>query len=267
MGTVYDPFIARGLDALTYACYQDARFMLAGTPSGITLAPEGGAHQSVGTPLLGMGQPGLTAFEPAFADEVAEIMLWGFGHLQNPAGGALYCRLSTRTIDQPARAIDAALRNDILAGGYWLAEPSADAPLAVVFSGAVAPEAEAAFEELSEELPGIGLLAVTSADRLYADLLAATLARARGTPTAATHAETLLGRLAPDAALVTVLDGHPAALSWLGTVAGHRPYALGVTGFGESGDIPALYARHRIDTDAILDMAALACVDRARRRA
>ena len=83
----------------------------------------------------------------------------------------------------------------------------------------------------------------------------------------AAHAETLLGRLPPGAALVTVLDGHPAALSWLGTVAGHRAYPLGVTGFGESGDIPALYAKHRIDTDAILDMAALACVDRARRRA
>ena len=86
VGTVYDPFIARGLDALSYACYQDARFLLAGTPSGITLAPEGGAHQSVGTPLIGMGQPGLTSFEPAFADELAEIMLWGFGQLQGSGG-------------------------------------------------------------------------------------------------------------------------------------------------------------------------------------
>ena len=267
VGTVYDPFIARGLDALNYACYQDARFLLAGTPSGITLAPEGGAHQSVGTPLLGMGQPGLTSFEPAFADELAAIMLWGFGHLQDPDGGALYCRLSTRTVDQPTREIDAALRSDILAGGYWLAEPGRHAPLAVVFSGAVAPEAQAAHEALADEIPGVGLLAVTSADRLYGDLLAAAEARARGEAAPAAHAETLLGRLPPDAALVTVLDGHPAALSWLGTVAGHRAYPLGVTGFGESGDIPALYARHRIDSDAILDMAALACVDRARRRA
>ena len=113
----------------------------------------------------------------------------------------------------------------------------------------------------------IGLLAVTSADRLYGDLMDASQARARGEAAPPTHAEALLGRLPPDAALVTVLDGHPAALSWLGTVAGHRAYPLGVTGFGESGDIPALYAKHRIDTDAILDMAALACVDRARRRA
>ncbi|MDE0389090.1 MAG: transketolase, partial [Rhodospirillales bacterium] len=266
VGTVYDPFIARGLDALTYACYQDARFMLAGTPSGITLAPEGGAHQSVGTPLLGMGQPGLTSFEPAFADEIAEIMLWGFGHLQEPGGGSLYYRLSTRTIEQPEREIDVALRHDLLAGGYWLVEPAPDAPLALVFSGAIAPEAQEAHAALVEEIPGVGLLTVTSADRLYGDLMAATQARARGEAAPVTHAETLLGRLPPDAALITVLDGHPAALSWLGTVAGHRAYPLGVTGFGESGDIPALYAKHRIDTDAILDMAALACVDRARRR-
>ena len=162
--------------------------------------------------------------------------------------------------------MDAALRHDVLAGGYWLAEPAPEAPLALIFSGAVAPEAQAAHEALAEELPGIGLLAITSADRLYGDLLAAAEARSRGEAVPAAHAETLLGRLPPDAALVTVLDGHPASLSWLGTVAGHRTYPLGVTGFGESGDIPALYAKHRIDTDAILDMAALACVDRARRR-
>ena len=71
IGTVYDPFIARGLDALNYACYQDARFMLVATPSGVTLGPEGGAHQSINSPLIGIGQPGLTYFEPAYADELA----------------------------------------------------------------------------------------------------------------------------------------------------------------------------------------------------
>ena len=54
VGTVYDPFVNRGLDALLYACYQDARFLLVSTPSGMTLAPEGGQHQSVNTPLIGM---------------------------------------------------------------------------------------------------------------------------------------------------------------------------------------------------------------------
>ena len=103
VGTLYDPFIARGLDALNYACYQDARFMVVATPSGITLAPEGGAHQSITTPLIGMSQPGLTAFEPAYADELAAILEWGFQHMQAEDGGSVYLRLSTRPIAQAER--------------------------------------------------------------------------------------------------------------------------------------------------------------------
>ncbi len=71
VGTLYDPFIERGLDALNYACYQDARFILVATPSGVTLAGEGGAHQSIATPLIGMAQDGLASFEPAYVDELA----------------------------------------------------------------------------------------------------------------------------------------------------------------------------------------------------
>src|ERR1700721_66963 len=105
IGTLYDPFIERGLDALNYACYQDARFMVAATPSGITLAPEGGAHQSIATPLIGMAQDGLSYFEPAFVDELALIMGWGFRHMQREGGegGSVYLRLTTRTLDQPQR--------------------------------------------------------------------------------------------------------------------------------------------------------------------
>ncbi len=106
IATLYDPFIQRGLDALNYACYQDARFMVAATPSGITLAPEGGAHQSIATPLIGMAQDGLASFEPAFVDELAVIMGWGFQHMQREGageGGSVYLRLSTRTLEQPQR--------------------------------------------------------------------------------------------------------------------------------------------------------------------
>jgi len=100
VGTLYDPFIARGLDALNYGCYCDARFMLVATPAGVTLAPEGGAHQSINTPLIGMGQPGLASYEPAYADELKAIMRWGFQHMQAPAGegGSVYLRLSTRSL-------------------------------------------------------------------------------------------------------------------------------------------------------------------------
>ncbi len=117
IGTLYDPFIARGLDALNYACYQDARFILVGTPSGVTLAPEGGAHQSIGTPLIGIAQDGLAAFEPAFVDELAVILDWAFAYVQrngegqpsernwlrDETGGSVYLRLSTRPVEQPKR--------------------------------------------------------------------------------------------------------------------------------------------------------------------
>ena len=264
VGTVYDPFIARGLDALNYACYQDARFMLAGTPSGVSLSPEGGAHQSISTPLIGMGQPGLTLFEPAFADELAAIMLWGFGHMQAADGGSLYLRLSTRAVEQPVREMHDGLRGDILNGAYWRVAPAPDASLAVVYCGALAAEAEDAFQALLEDIPGAGLLAVTSPDRLHSDWQAARQSQSIGEARAPSHIETLLRQLRPGAALVSVLDGHPATLSWLGSVAGHRPYPLGVTAFGESGDVNSLYRKHAIDAEAILDMAALACLDATR---
>jgi pyruvate dehydrogenase E1 component len=79
------------------------------------------------------------------------------------------------------------------------------------------------------------------------------------------HVERLLAPLAPDAALVTVLDGHPAALSWLGSVRGQPTYPLGVERFGQSGDVPDLYRVHGIDEDAIIGAVARACVDRVRR--
>src|SRR5207344_1364856 len=127
VGTLYDPFIQRGLDALNYACYQDARFILVATPSGITLAPEGGAHQSMVEPLIGLGQPGLVGFEPAYADELAVLMRWALAEIQEEGGESVYFRLSTRPVEQPERELDAALAEEFIAGAYWLREPAPDA--------------------------------------------------------------------------------------------------------------------------------------------
>jgi pyruvate dehydrogenase E1 component len=265
VGTLYDPFICRGLDALNYACYQDARFIVAGTPSGLTLAPEGGAHQSISTPLIGMAQDGLASFEPAFADELAVIMEWAFDYIQREApedaehrwhrdekGGSVYLRLSTRPLDQPARTITPELRQAIIDGGYWLRRPDPAAELAIVYCGAVAPEAVEAAGLLSEDRRGVGVLAVTSADRLSAGWHAAQRAREQGDRTAQARVEDLLGALSRDAALVTVTDGYPEALSWLGGVRGHRVRALGVEHFGQSGSIVELYGHYGLDVNAIL---------------
>ncbi|AUG54281.1 hypothetical protein [Thalassospira marina] len=253
VGTLYDPFIARGLDALNYACYQDARFMVVATPSGITLAPEGGAHQSIGTPMIGMGQPGLTSFEPSFGDELAVVMGWSFNHMQDQDGGSVYLRLSTKPVNQPERDLDEATRSAIVRGGYWLREPGENCKMVLAYCGAMAPEAIAAWEQLKDDHPGMGLLAVTSTDRLYnewQDLERARLEGKAGDDMA--HIENLLKPLASDARMVTVIDGHPAALAWLGSVRGHAVAPLGINAFGQCGDSIDLYKHYQIDTAAIL---------------
>ena len=260
IGTVYDPFICRGLDALNYACYQDARFILVATPSGLTLAPEGGAHQSIYTPLIGIGQPGLTAFEPAHVDELAEILRWSFEHLQDDDGGSVYLRLSTRPAEQPEREMTRDLARSVLEGAYWLVPPGPGAELAIVACGAVVPDAIDAHRQIAEDIPGAGLLVVTSADRLHRGWVKSQ----HGTP--ASHVEQVLGALDARAGLVTALDGHPATLSWLGAVRGHAVMPLGVEAFGQSGDIGDLYRVYGLDADAMLGAAARLTVQTYLRR-
>lgn len=265
VGTLYDPFIERGLDALNYACYQDARFMVVATPSGVTLAPEGGAHQSIGTPLIGLSKDGLASFEPAFVDELAVIMRWAFAHMQREGGGtpdpstwlddarggSAYLRLSTRAIEQPSRTMDDALAQDIVNGAYWMRRPGPNAQVVVAYTGALAPEAIAAVGMLAEDRRDIGLLAVTSADRLYAGWTGAQRARERGLVGARAHVEQLLAGVPGHCALVTAIDGHPATLGWLGSVQGHRTRSLGVDRFGQTGTIADLYRHFGIDAPGI----------------
>ncbi|MER8867430.1 transketolase [Mesorhizobium sp. M0751] len=265
IGTLYDPFIQRGLDALNYACYQDARFLLAATPSGVTLAPEGGAHQSIATQLIGMAQDGLAAYEPAFVDELSVITRFALDYLQrdgdvvqsertwlrDETGGSVYLRLSTRPIDQIIRTMTQDLEQDIVDGGYWLRPPGPNAEVIVAYTGAVAPEAIEAVGMMAEDRRDVGLLAVTSADRLNAGWTAASRARERGLVHARSHVERLFEELPAHCAIVTVADGHPAALGWLGSVYGHRTRSLGVEHFGQSGTIGDLYRHFGIDANSI----------------
>ncbi len=266
VGTLYDPFIERGLDALNYACYQDARFILVATPSGVTLAPEGGAHQSIATPLIGMAQDGLASFEPAFADELATILRWSFAYIQRSgdgsvdeatwlreaAGGSVYLRLSTRPLEQPQRTVTPSLRDAIIDGAYWMRKPGPNARVVVAYAGAVAPEAIEAVGLMAEDRPDAGLLAITSADRLNAGWTAASRARDHGFSDARSHIERLLDDVPAGCSLVTVIDGHPATLSWLGAVLGHRTRSLGVEHFGQTGSIDDLYHHFGIDAAAIV---------------
>ena len=270
IGTLYDPFISRGLDALNYACYQDARFIVVGTPSGVSLSSEGGAHQSVAQPLIGLSQDGLASFEPAFADELAIIMAWAFDYMQrdgegdfdertwlrDETGGSVYLRLSTRQIEQPGRKPSANFARDVVDGAAWLKEPGPNADLVIAYQGTVGTEAIAAAGLLAGSRRDIGVLSITSADRLNAGWQAAQRARARGKGDARSHIERLLGPLPPHCRLVTVIDGHPATLSWLGGVVGHQTVSLGVEHFGQTGTVADLYKHFGIDAASIAETAA-----------
>jgi pyruvate dehydrogenase E1 component len=245
IGTVYDPFIARGLDALNYACYQDARFLLVATPSGVTLGPEGGAHQSINPPLIALGQPGLRHYEPAFADELALLMEEAFRLMQRPDGESVYLRLTTRTLTQVERSGDA-WKAGAVAGGYWLREPAPGTEAAIVYSGALAPEALAAWEALKDDVPGLGLLAVTSPDLLHRGWSARQAARWKGTGGTPSHVETLLAPLARAPASSPCSTARPRSVLArrrarpAGQPARHRPLRP------DGGTCPDLYRDYRL---------------------
>ena len=245
IGTVYDPFISRGLDAMNYACYQDARFMIVGTPSGISLAPEGGAHQSIATPLIGISQPGLLSFEPAFADELALIMNYGFNYLQDESGGSIYLRLTTRSIDQPMREIDNELKNNIIKGAYWLKKPGPNPEVIIVYQGAVASEAIESTALLGEKFKNSGVLSITSSDKLFHEWK---------NQNSTSHIELLLEGVPRDTRIITVIDGHPMTLSWIGSIYGHKTIPLGVSSFGQTGKVEDLFKEFTIDSQSISNL-------------
>jgi pyruvate dehydrogenase E1 component len=248
IGTLYDPFVTRGLDALYHALYSGARFVVVATPSGVSLAPEGGAHQSVITPGVGIALPGAAYCEPAFAREVEWILLDALRGLADRTGESLYLRLSTRPIDQRlAPAPDAAHREAVLRGGYRLVdarpEPGWDAgdnAVSLFAAGAMVPEAVDAARALRDEGILASVFVVTSPDRLY-----------RGTRGPGGWLERLVTADEEDVPIVSVLDGHSHALAFLGSALGVPQVALGVDHFGQSGARPDLYRHYEIDAAAI----------------
>jgi pyruvate dehydrogenase E1 component len=221
--------------------------MIIGTPSGVTLAPEGGAHQSIVTPLIGMGQDGLASFEPAFTDELSVIMEWGFSHMQLDDGGSVYLRLSTKPVEQPQREMIPELATDIIKGAYWLRKPGPNCELVIAYQGVIAQEAILAAGHLGEFRRDIGVLAITSADRIYAEFKTQSHNLNK-----TSHIETLLADVPNYAKILTVIDGHPATLTWLGGVRGNPTINHGVDHFGQTGQINDLYQHFAIDHESLV---------------
>ncbi len=268
IGTVYDPFVCRGLDALIYAVYSGAKFIFAGTPSGITLSPEGGAHQSIITPSIGAELPQLQAFEPCYGREVEWVLLAAMRECCDRAHGrSTYLRLSTRPVDQkPFRAVqqrlgEDVLRRQVLAGGYRLAEwllerpelarlrPGGAPVVNLVVTGTMVPEALLAAASLWDEGVAANVLNLTSPQRLFEAWRAADGARS---------ADPLGWLIHPNerrAPIVTVHDAAPHSLAWLGSVYGAPATALGVERHGQSGARADLYRYYGVDAANIAEMA------------
>jgi pyruvate dehydrogenase E1 component len=251
IGTMYDPFVNRALEQWSFGMYAGGQSILIGTPAGVTLAPEGGAHQSIITPSVGLEQPRCVAWEPAFGQDLEWILLEALGRLGRPDGRSAYLRLSTLPIDQslaatpPVEDVRAreARRRMVLAGGYRLREGNA---VTLVGMGAVMPQVLAAADELASGGVEAAVVCLTSADLVFRALQARRGLDFEGGDDSVLGA--LIGSPAP---LVTVLDGHPHTLSFLGAVNDTPISCLGVQDFGQSGDVEDLYRHFGIDAGTI----------------
>ncbi len=261
VGTLYDPFVNRALEPWSFGIYAGAQTILVGTPSGVTLASEGGAHQSIITPSVGLEQPGCVAWEPAFGQDLEWALLHAMSRLGRPGGTSSYFRLTTRALDQKLADVPTgsskreSRRRQVLAGGYRIRTAASAPSVTVVGVGAIMPECLTAGEQLSAAGIAADVVCLTSPDMIFRALQAR---QGLGD-----GSDAILGELFPAdrvAPIVSVLDGHPHALSFLAGIHGTMIASLGVSSFGQSGDIEDLYRHFGIDSETITG-AALDLID------
>ncbi len=263
IGSLYDPFVCRALEVLLYTLYSDSRFMMVGTPSGISLSREGGAHQSVITPSIGVGLPGVLYYEPCFAQELEWIVLDGLEKIRTRES-SMYLRLSTKRIEQGLLRLPEAeegverLRRQVLSGAYRLVdlagEPgyAPDENVVMLFaSGVMIPEAVEASRMLREEGLFATVINVTSPDALFRSFQESVSASMAADPSRLRFLDDVVHDGERQAPIVTVMDGHPHTLAWIGSALGVRSFPLGVSTFGESGSLADLYSEYRIDATSI----------------
>jgi pyruvate dehydrogenase E1 component len=256
IGTLYDPFVNRALEQWSFGIYAGGQSILVGTPAGVTLAPEGGAHQSIITPSVGLEQPRCVAWEPAFGQDLEWLLLHALGQLGREGGTSAYLRLSTRPVEQALACVPEdpqareRRRRQVLAGGYRVRESAGAPEVTLVGMGAIMPELLSAADELTAAGIAVDAVCLTSPDLIF---------RALQTRQGLYDGEDavldeLFGaeRTAP---IVSVLDGHPHTLSFLAAIAGAPLACLGVQDFGQSGDVQDLYRHFGIDADTIVGAA------------
>ena len=259
LGTLYDPFVGRALEPWSFGIYAGGQSILIGTPSGVTLAPEGGAHQSIGTPSIGLEQPECVAWEPAFAQDLEWCLLHAMTRVGIPGGTSAYFRLSTRPVDPSLAQLPTEpslverRRRQAVAGGYRVSghHPREDS-VTLIGVGAIMPEVLEAAAALGRAGHTAGVVCLTSPDLIFRAV------QARGRREGPVQGVAILDELFPPtcpAPLVTVHDGHPHTLAFLGSVRDDAIRSLGVTSFGQSSDLADAYRLHGIDHESIADAA------------
>ncbi|MFP5072504.1 transketolase-like TK C-terminal-containing protein [Pseudonocardia nantongensis] len=260
IGVLYDPFVERALEPWAFGIYAGGQSILVGTPSGVSLAPEGGAHQSITTPSVGLEQPGCVTYEPAFAIDVEWTLLASLARLGRPDGTSAYLRLSTRPVDQSLAAVPAdpaareRRRRQVVAGAYPLRRADTERPdLTIAAAGPLLTEALDAADRLAVLGHAVDVVGVTSPGLLFGAVQSRT-----GRPAAPQVEPWVLESAFPArraSPLVTLLDGHPHTLAFLAGINRVPATHLGVTRFGQSGDLASVYAHHGLDADAVVGAA------------
>ena len=259
IGTLYDCFVPRGLDAFHYGLYSGSKFIVVGTPSGVTLAPEGGAHQSTITGSIGIELPGISAYEPCFGQELEWILMAGLENIRTRSRST-YLRLTSKPVDQSLLSVPSdvgereRLRERVIRGAYRLVDRSGEAGyqpgknVVHIFAvGAMVPEAIAAGCQLKDNGVFANVFNVTGAGPLYREFQNSLHVAMSGEKKHGHLLEELVPAAERNVPVVTVVDGHPHTMAWIGAALQAPTFPLGVVGFGQSGTVGDLYREYKID--------------------
>jgi len=255
IGVMYDPFVERALEPWSFGIYAGGQSILVGTPSGVSLAAEGGAHQSIKTPSIGLEQPGCVSYEPAFVIDTEWTLLAAMAQLGKPGGTSAYFRLTTRPVDQALAMVptDPAARErrrrHVVAGAYLL-KRSEHPEVTICAMGALVTEALQAADRLSAMGYAADVVCVTSPGLMFQAVQAR-----RGLTTAPDWILDTAFHPTRAAPMVTLLDGHPHTLAFLAGINRVPAAHLGVTNFGQSGDLDSTYRYHGLNTDSVVGAA------------
>ena len=269
IGTIYDCFIRRGLDALFYGTYSDSQFIFVGTPSGISLSGEGGAHQSILSSSIGIELPGISMYEPCFAKELEWILLDSLNKIKLRQGST-YLRLSKKAIDQSTFILPEApsekdkLRSKVIDGAYVLKNSSIqngseinDNLINIFCCGAIIPEVLEASKILEEWKVNVNVINVTGPGVLFQKYQNWVHSKFQNSDDSPNPLLKLLDGINTKVPSITITDSHPHSLVWIGAALGSQTYSLGINDFGQSGEVEQLYEEYMLDTQTIVD----ACLD------